>query len=112
MTGRRLICRAQVAPDCLNGRPIEECGYEKPLYELEDGTYESVSMSVVCNPCYVDLMPLTPSGQALLHELDTAIKHVHDGHLPRLSEPDEGGRVADSGWLHRAYNRARALVGW
>lgn len=37
----------------------------------EDGTYDGAS--IVCDACYVALMPLTPSGQGLLAELPAAI---------------------------------------
>lgn len=64
-------CRANVAPDCYDGRPA------KGLYPdddpAEDGTYDRHG-TVVCDACYVLLMPLTPSGQGLNSELPAAIE--------------------------------------
>lgn len=65
-------CRARVSHYCEHGRPVSDV-YEAPDWEKEDGTYNRLSETVVCNQCYVKLMPLTPSGQALNHELELAI---------------------------------------
>ena len=105
MTDRLIICRAQISPHCLNGRSVAE-HYEKPLYELDDGTYEPASMSVVCDPCYVDLMPLTPSGQALTHELDGAIAHARE--YPGETCARCGKREGTVKWLRNGGTMAMA----
>lgn len=64
-------CRAKVTAECLDGKPSwRQFGEDLPL--SEDGTFDG--STIVCDPCYIRLMPLTPSGQGLHHELDDAIK--------------------------------------
>ena len=64
----RIACRGRIAKACLNGQP-EEVAFEEGM--SEDGTFDG--QSIVCDPCYVALMPLTPSGRGLLAELPAAI---------------------------------------
>lgn len=65
-----IVCRARVSEDCYQGRPTSvQFGKDLPLDE--DGTFDG--RSIVCDACYVTLMPLTPSGRGLHHELDAAI---------------------------------------
>ena len=78
MSTRILDCRARVSRDCSHGQPVSH-HYDGPLYELEDGTYDAPTGSVVCHACYVDLMPYTSSGQALTHELTDAIVAYRQG---------------------------------
>lgn len=60
-------CRARVSVDCENG--------EEPYYDQEeDGTWNGES--VICDPCYIKLMPYTPSGRALLDEIDEALEEI------------------------------------
>lgn len=69
----QINCRARTSPKCLHGVD------EKVVYEdgqIEDGTWDGDS--VVCDACYVGLMHLTPSGQALTHELDAAIQNARE----------------------------------
>jgi hypothetical protein len=62
-------CRAQLGDvDCLHGRPEDP---ETPM--CEDGTYDIRTGSVVCDSCYLAIMPFTRSGQALTDEIDEAI---------------------------------------
>lgn len=65
-------CRAQICDDCLDGKPtaVQFFGEDLPL--TEDGTFRGFDKSIVCDPCYVKLVPLTPSGHGLVHELDEA----------------------------------------
>lgn len=66
-----IICRARVSRDCFHGHPSEaQFGEDLPL----DGTFDGTS--IVCDACYVKLMPLTPSGRALHHELPAAIERA------------------------------------
>lgn len=67
-----IVCRARVSKDCLTGQPMTVEAEMDFMYE--DGTYDGTS--IVCDPCYVMLMPFTPSGQGLNSELDAAIKVV------------------------------------
>jgi hypothetical protein len=77
-----LVCRAQTSKGCLNGQPMstqipDEEGFP-PSRMSDDGTFDG--QSIVCDACYVQLMPLTPSGRGLHHELDAAIaKARRDG---------------------------------
>jgi hypothetical protein len=70
-------CRAQLADvACLDGRPLErqfgERDDDEPEHRLaDDGTYDGAT--IVCDPCYIALMPFTPSGQGVMHELPAAI---------------------------------------
>ena len=67
-----VACRAQSTARCLHGQPTTEAfGEDLPL--AEDGTFDALTATIVCDPCYVRLMPLTPSGRGLHHELDAAI---------------------------------------
>lgn len=61
-------CRAKVSPNCLNGRPAST---EAPPHE--DGTYDGMTETIVCDACYVAVMPFTPSGMGLTAELPAAI---------------------------------------
>lgn len=97
MTDRRIICRARLSDFCLHGERIDAY-YEEPLWEMDDGTYDPASASVVCNVCYVDLMPLTRSGQALLSELEEAI-HQHHNASPVPERQGRRGRMR--AWLRR-----------
>lgn len=66
----RIRCRAQISERCLDGHPTRmQFGDDLPM--AEDGTYDG--QSIVCDACYVQLMPLTPSGAALNDELPAAI---------------------------------------
>lgn len=65
-------CRAKVVDDCLDGEPFER---QMPDHEegmREDGTFDGET--IVCDPCYVALMPFTPSGVARNDELPAAIE--------------------------------------
>ena len=69
---RRIHCRAHVSRDCEHGRP------EVPESEMwTDGTYDGAS--IVCDFCFMALMPLTPSRRALNHELPAAIATARRG---------------------------------
>ena len=69
-----ISCRAQVASDCQHGHSA------KGIYEdgdpSEDGTWDWRNNTVVCTPCYIVLMPYTPSGQGLNSELPEAIRRI------------------------------------
>lgn len=73
MSDHRVVCRAQTHSRCLDGQPTRHAfGEDLPL--AEDGTFDGES--IVCDPCYIGLMPLTPSGNGLLAELPAAIAAV------------------------------------
>jgi hypothetical protein len=68
-----IVCRARISRDCLHDKPARlQFGKDMPL--AEDGTYDGES--IVCDACYVALMPLTPSGMGLNHELPAAIEQA------------------------------------
>jgi hypothetical protein len=82
-----ITCRAKVAMGCLDGEPTAKQFFGQDLPMSEDGTFvigpveqddgEMVVMeSIVCDSCYLYLMPRTPSGKALNHELPAAIEAV------------------------------------
>lgn len=81
MTHHIIRCRAKVDPACYNGKPTSTqfFGEDEPM--TEDGTYltDSEGGSIVCDPCYIKLMPLTPSGRALNNELPAAIAAARAG---------------------------------
>jgi hypothetical protein len=69
-----IACRARVSAGCLQDKPSSaQFGYDAELHE--DGTFDG--STIVCDPCYVELMPKTPSGRGLLHELPAAIDAAH-----------------------------------
>jgi len=69
---RLIRCRAKLVPECYDGTPAERQVGEDGTIE-EDGTY-SEDGTIVCDPCYIAIMPFTKSGQALLTEIDDAIE--------------------------------------
>ena len=78
-----ITCRARVSAGCLNGFAVTaQFGEDLPL--SEDGTYipDSAGGTIVCDPCYIRLMPLTPSGMGLNKELDDAIATLREGASP------------------------------
>ncbi len=75
MTEHYIRCRAKISPACYDGKPTSTqfFGEDEPL--TGDGTWlrDDKGGTIVCDPCYLGLMPLTPSGRALNHELPDAI---------------------------------------
>jgi hypothetical protein len=61
-----IICRAKVNDDCLDATELEGDNHVE-----EDGTYDGES--IVCDSCYISIMPFSKSGQALTDEIDSAI---------------------------------------
>lgn len=73
-----ITCRAQITAKCLDGKPTAAQFFGDDLPMTEDGTFLAAGPpgtmdSIICDPCYVKLMPLTPSGRGLHHELTAAI---------------------------------------
>jgi hypothetical protein len=69
-------CRAKLPDaDCYDGSPMTRQMPVEPDEDdptmAEDGTFDG--RSIVCDACYVRLMPFTRSGQALHDELPEAI---------------------------------------
>jgi hypothetical protein len=71
-----ISCRAQVVPECYHGAPTRK-QFAEDLPQSEDGTYDG--STIVCDPCYIALMPLTPSGRGQHHELPAAIEKARRG---------------------------------
>jgi hypothetical protein len=68
-------CRARISARCLDGQPTrKQFGEDLPMGE--DGTYDG--QTIVCDACYVALVPLTPSGQGLNRELSDAIRRARE----------------------------------
>lgn len=64
-------CRARITDRCLDGEPTKrQFGDDLPM--SEDGLFDGET--IVCDACYVKLIPMTPSGQGLIEELDEAIQ--------------------------------------
>ena len=77
--GRFLKCRAQLSPVCEHGDDEHE---ENEM--AEDGTFDGET--VICTSCYVFLMPHTPSGRGLNHELDVAVRKLKGLAIPNTFE--------------------------
>jgi hypothetical protein len=90
MIDEPIHCRAQLEDDCYDGSPMSrQLGEPGPM--SADGTYKHdgpYAGTIVCDACYVRLMPLTPSGQGLHTELHPAINAYHAEH-PRERYPLE-----------------------
>lgn len=82
-----IVCRARVTPSCYDGQPTASQFFGQDLPLTEDGTYawgpveqddgqQLVTGSIVCDPCYLFLMPRTPSGKGLNSELPPVIEAV------------------------------------
>lgn len=69
----RIRCRARIAGRCLDGQPTR-AQFGDDLSMRADGTYDGES--IVCDACYMQLMPFTASGRGLYDELDAAIEQV------------------------------------
>lgn len=124
MTTRTARCRAQIASDC-EGTVGDA---ESPADEY--GTFDGES--VVCMSCYCALMPLTPSGRALTHEIEPAIARARaqaapvpsgfetarEGLARILGKPDEervNVRVflsEDTDFMHAATAQTRFRLVW
>jgi hypothetical protein len=114
-----LRCRAQVVDACKDGELSSTVGFD---YRMgEDGTWDG--RSVVCDPCFVALMPLTPSGLSLNEELPFAIAVARDIRRPLheraerfTREAIEAGLTptavpqADGTWKCEVYRRDGALI--
>lgn len=70
-------CRAKVSQGCLDGTPEFDV-YGSVGGDMEDGTWDAATGTIVCTPCYIVLMPLTPSGQGLNRELPEAIRRAKE----------------------------------
>lgn len=89
MTHEMILCRAQLEDDCYDGSPASRQFGEEGVGMEEDGTYlaeGNYANTIICDACYVRLMPLTPSGAGLTHELHPAINRYHAEH-PRERYP-------------------------
>lgn len=77
----RLNCRAKVSPTCKDGVCL-------PDWEIkDDGTFKVGT--IVCDSCYIAIMPFTPSGRALHGEIDTAIDTVQAYEAEVLEQASE-----------------------
>jgi len=66
-----IICRARISQACQHDWASEDA-YGEDEQMRDDGTWDGET--VVCTPCYVVLMPYTPSGRGLTEELPDAIE--------------------------------------
>lgn len=81
-------CRAHLDDDCYEGSPMSRQmpGEDEPVKMDEDGTYDGAS--IVCDACYLKLMPLTRSGAACYDELPEAIS-VYRGSVEFLRKQED-----------------------
>jgi hypothetical protein len=70
-TGKLISCRAKVSKNCQ-----DDTKEIKGMEMYEDGTWNGES--IVCTPCYIDLMPLSPSKRLLADEIEPTIRLYHD----------------------------------
>lgn len=79
-------CRALVSEACYDGSPTARQFFGQDLHQREDGTYQAPHAvlpdegTIICDACYVELMPYTASGRALTHELPAAIAAYRAAH--------------------------------
>jgi hypothetical protein len=75
-------CRARIADGCLEGEPTTALfGEDLPM--AADGSYEVNELqigTVVCDPCFELLRPLTPSRRGYTRELDAALAAWRESH--------------------------------
>lgn len=65
-------CRARLDSDCLNGvSTFEHFGEDLPM--SADGTYQESDDTIICDACYLHLLPYTPNGRGLFEDLPAAI---------------------------------------
>ncbi len=74
LTVNTIRCRAKIAGGCADG-DTTTMAWGEDLSIMEDGTFVSDGNggTVICDACYIRLMPLTPSGRGLNHELASAL---------------------------------------
>ena len=71
----QIHCRARVTGECLDGQPTA-VQFGEDVSMAEDGTFDG--RSIVCDACYIALMPLTPSRRGLNHELPAVIAQARE----------------------------------
>lgn len=71
-----ITCRAKLVGACLHGKDTYQQFGEPDRPMSDDGTFDGES--IVCDPCYIALMPYTPSGRALTHEVELGITHARN----------------------------------
>lgn len=107
-----LLCRAMVSDRCQGGDEIEQ------REATEDGTYDRASGTMICDRCFICLMPLTESGRGLNPELAEAIEvyqaakdHVRSHPHPEvlLAEATDARQVSTPGT--QEYRTAIVAVG-
>jgi hypothetical protein len=84
-------CRAQLEADCYDGSPMSRQTGEDDAVMADDGTF--TGRSIVCDACYVRLIPLTRSQQALNDELPEAISCYRENRAYLFDQPVERLRV-------------------
>ena len=94
MPDHYIHCRAKLTPTCYDGQP-SATQFGDDIHQKEDGTWEDSfddpRGTIVCDDCYVRLMPFTRSGSALLHEIPDAIEVYRSN----LAEVKKAGSAED-----------------
>src|ERR1700733_7331743 len=73
----KITCRAKVTDDGYDGQPTKvQFGEDLPI--SADGTWRGIDdeSTIVCDPCFLMVMPFTKSGAALKEELEDGIRAV------------------------------------
>lgn len=83
-------CRAKFHPECQDGKPEAEV-YDEESME-DDGTYDRVSNTVVCTPCFLYIESATGIRPITNAELPSAIAAIR-----RQQEGGEHGGPGSTG---------------
>lgn len=114
MTGYTIVCRAHIVDECYAGSPTKrQFGEDLPM--SEDGTWDGTS--IVCDACFVELQPFTPSGRGEYGELPRAIIHFREQAAWARNHEDPAQLIAEAeAWLTRVrpgtpmHRSARACI--
>jgi hypothetical protein len=92
-----IACRARLVDGCYHGTPTRR-QFDANLPMDEDNTWDGET--IVCDPCYIAIMPFTRSGQALAEEIPEAIETYRES-LEFLRETDDiDAAIAQAeGWV-------------
>lgn len=87
-----ISCRAQLGDgECYHGSPTARQFGEDGVPQRQDGTFETNTFggeTIVCDACYLRIMPFTRSGAAQHHEIAEAI-HTYRGSLAKVRSVDD-----------------------
>lgn len=87
-------CRARLDNQCYDGSSMSRQmpGEDSPVQMSEDGTFDGES--IVCDACYLQLMPLTRSGAATNDEIPGAIS-LYRQNVEFLSKQEDPSKFVE-----------------